>query len=915
MIRKNYSLFIFVFISLIGLIPLYGQSPTTFFQNYDKNENSTFNSEEANENFNLIRINPSGTYDKEWLKQSRDSMLTFIKNQNRIANMLWEERGPDNVGGKTRAICIDRNNDNHVFCGSVVGGLFESWNGGVTWNVVSGFYEYLRISTMTQTLDGTYYVGTGSSFDNWSGDGIWSSTDNGITWIQVPGSSSWTNINEITVDGSIQDKIWITGLNSIGGFQSYTPSNGFVIAPGMTDPLWLDCKSSPDGQIIIACKYGLEAFVSIDAGNTFNSITGVISSNQIPSTGTRMEFGMSFEKNSNNKWTVYASTSTNDLSGVFISESNGEPNTWFEIAQSNTVQTSFTPFSYSGGGLFGQGTYNHILSGVPGNPDHCLLGGIEMYKWKKTSSNPITGQWTQQTSWDFNSITPPYASTQEHELKWDQNSKLYMGSDGGITKSFDFGEQSWVPHKKGLNITMIYGIGFNKYDHIIGGTANEGTQVNDYSFPSTGLEFIELPNRGEGFDCDFSHIAPNVIFYSKHNGTYFRTDSVAGGINSLDTILSNTSGYFSVLRLSENTNDLNSQDSIQFIANQNYLIGDTILYYSQNQEQEIVHILNSLLLQGDTIMLQDPVQSLLAMGGANSVRITRQALRFDVTPELKTLSISGSPSCIEFSSDGNYMYVATSNTLIIFKNLNTFYSPANDITGITSTTISGLGSIQGIGVDPNDPDHIVVAANNTLRECINATSAINASSFMDITTTLPALTTYDAIIDYQNPNKMVMGTEFGLYATDDGGINWTYQQGPGFVPVYEVRQQWRNDSWNAGIVYAGTFGRGIWSSRSFVGIHEKDNTEAINSHFTEVNSHPNPMNTEGIISFILKEKGKVDIFLMDLVGKIVMTKNLGELNSGENSSPINIKNLAAGTYILMIKSGNEFGTDKLVITH
>ena len=83
------------------------------------------------------------------------------------------EQGPDNIGGRTRAIQVDRNNENRVWAGGVSGGLFVSLNGGNTWNRVD---EYIdagaspNISSMTQTPDGTFYVATGSNQEGWSGN-------------------------------------------------------------------------------------------------------------------------------------------------------------------------------------------------------------------------------------------------------------------------------------------------------------------------------------------------------------------------------------------------------------------------------------------------------------------------------------------------------------------------------------------------------------------------------------------------------------------------------------------------------------------------------------------------------------------------------------------------------------------------
>jgi hypothetical protein len=77
-----------------------------------------------------------------------------------------------------------------------------------TGNKFAGFDQYLRISTMCQTLDGTYYVGTGCTFDNWDGDGIFTSTD-GINWTLVPGSDDFSRVNELQADPIVTNKVWI----------------------------------------------------------------------------------------------------------------------------------------------------------------------------------------------------------------------------------------------------------------------------------------------------------------------------------------------------------------------------------------------------------------------------------------------------------------------------------------------------------------------------------------------------------------------------------------------------------------------------------------------------------------------------------------------------------------------------------
>jgi len=876
------------------------------------------NGDAAMENYRSKRINPNtGLFDEDWLRQTREDMIAYNQsNQNRATALNWTEEGPDNVGGRTRAICIDRNDANHVFAGSVSGGLFVSFNGANNWTIVTGFSEYLRISSMCQTLDGTYYVGTGSSFDNWRGDGIWTSTDNGVTWTLITGSAAWSNVDELQADPNVADRIWIAGDNTNGGIQTYSPGDGFDPANTLTGSDYQDIKLSPDGTLIVVGKGGagsVTTYVSTDSGNTFTNVSGT-GAGMIPnSSRTRMEYAISFDRNSSNNWTIYASATQSCMKGIYISEDLGT--TWYTIAPAGS--SNFDP--YANPGLNCQGSYDQILGAVPGNPNQVIVGGApSVFKWVKSSTaNPVFGQWYQKTSGYTFEFSPIYLHPDHHEMRWDQNDILYVGTDGGVAKSFDKGENVWIAHNRGYNVTQFYSVAFNKYGHTMGGLQDNGTQYKNFT-GVTSLEYSQVYG-GDGFDCDISHINPNVMFATVYNGDFNRSDDEGSSWDFFAPVATGPA-FWTVGRLFENTNDTDSEDSVMFIADQNYNIGDEIDYISRTQQVPLTYTLTAPLADGDTITLQDPIQSIFAAGygGSNGVYITRHALRFNVTPTWREVvpSTSGIVTCIEFSSNGRYMYVGAGSSLYIVKNLNTFYSPANDISGVTVTEITGFGGISGIGVDPQDEDHIVVAYGSSLRETNSATTATSTTAFTEITASLPAISTYDAIIDYQDPNTIVMGTETGVYVTDNGGTNWVYQPQMGLVPVYAVRQQWRtSDCWNSGVVYIGTFGRGIWSTNSLVGINDQDATEVAHVEVTEINSYPNPMNNNGTISFKLKERNNVDIYVMDLAGKIVLTKNLGEMNAGDVNAEINVAELASGTYVVMIKAGDETGTDKLVVTH
>lgn len=163
----------------------------------------------------------------------------------------WIERGPTNVGGRTRAIMFDPNDTNKetVFAGGVSGGLWKNTaisNPNSTWIRVN-IPENLNVSCITSDPNNTsiFYAGTGESYTagDAGGDGVWKSSNRGLTWTKIFGGitgpttfQSSTNITVNSPSGLARNYPCFPNLSF--GSLIYTPitSNLILVADGTPTP-------------------------------------------------------------------------------------------------------------------------------------------------------------------------------------------------------------------------------------------------------------------------------------------------------------------------------------------------------------------------------------------------------------------------------------------------------------------------------------------------------------------------------------------------------------------------------------------------------------------------------------------------------------------------------------------------------
>jgi hypothetical protein len=155
-----------------------------------------------------LSMNPlTGRPEVEDLFKTRKALVDLEKITTKISavpgeneQMKWIQRGPFNVGGRTKAIMFDPNDssNNTVFAGGVSGGIFKNTN--ITdpnnpWQLVSqNIPQNLAVSSITfdPNNSNVFYVGTGESYTAGDalGSGLWKSEDGGENWFKVFGGNT-----------------------------------------------------------------------------------------------------------------------------------------------------------------------------------------------------------------------------------------------------------------------------------------------------------------------------------------------------------------------------------------------------------------------------------------------------------------------------------------------------------------------------------------------------------------------------------------------------------------------------------------------------------------------------------------------------------------------------------------------------
>jgi hypothetical protein len=706
----------------------------------------------------------------------------------------WKARGPYNVGGRTRALAIDLDNENTILAGGVSGGMWRSDDGGLTWNKTTGTSEIQSVTAIAQDprpgFHNVWYYSTGERIGNsasgggafFGGNGIYKSTDGAHTWSLLPATADnrpqgntqfdlTFNLAIHPATGDLYAATWNGVHRSTDGGVSFTQ----VIAGGVD--VWTDIMITPAGVLYVTFDSdgvpNKGVFRSTD-GTTWTNITPV---------GYPAVYGRA----------VLGYTPTDENIVYVFTDGGGPGFLWRYTHGAVTPWTNLTAnmpaFGGSVGNLNTQGGYNMVIKVHPTNPNIVFMGGTNLYRSPNGFTSRTGMVWIGGYSPLNNVSIYPNQHPDHHALVFypSNPSRALSGNDGGVQYTDDILASNpnpqpvlWTSRNNGYLTTQPYAISFitdGTGEQLMAGFQDNGT----WSTSSNDL----LTHWAEEFGGDGSYNA-----YAD-NGLTRYVSAQTGNIYRLNYLSANdpAGDYVSFTRITPA-----GASGFAFI---------TPFVLDPNNDNTMYVPAAGRIWRNDNL---DGVP--IFSNAPTSVNWTNLVNSQAATGNVTALAVSRMPA--------NRLYYGT-NTGLIYRidNANIGDQPKTDI-----STGKGLpaGFVNCITIDPANADRVfVVFSSYNIRSVFYSENG--GTTWTDISSNLEETpsgtgngpsTRWLAIEG--NSDRYYLGTSTGLYSTvtlNGESTVWTREDedGMGNVVVPQVRT--RED----GFVAVATHGNGVFSGK------------------------------------------------------------------------------------------------------
>jgi hypothetical protein len=775
------------------------------------------------------------------LPKRENLTLNKISGTNEASALTWTARGPNNVGGRTRALGIDKRTGSPpnvtILAGGVSGGIWRSTNDGSTWSSVTSPSQLHSITCIVQDQrsghEDIWYAGTGeavgnsasgSSASTFRGDGVFKSTDNGLTWTVIPSTSTSTPqsfdqvfdyVHNIAIDisNTSQDEIYVAASNTIQ--RTTDGGTNWSTALGSFSGSFISDVQVTTGGVVYAA-------ISQFPGNTDKGIWRSTNGG----TWTNISNGVSgFPTTQFGRITIGISPSDEDVVYFLIEYSNTTPATdGHQVWKYNY---------YSGDGSGNGGSWVNRGGNLPdelgglgsaGNDPFSTQNGYDMF----VQVSPNDTDFVVAASTNLYRSTDGFASTSNYKRIGGYDNPLnynhyadhhpdlhtgaflpgstiiyYSGSDGGVHKTTDItaGTVNWTSLNTGYNTSQFYSLSLapeSASNIMMGGTQDNGTWLGT----SSGLSSWTNVESGDGTIVEVAPIADDKLYTAYQFGGLRRRTRAGSFIADFTP-----SRAYNQLFVNPIVLDPNNSSLMYYAGGTTFT--NTGIWRCDPQTVDTSGWTNL----SSTIVSSDQV-SALGISTTNSTNVLYYGTKSGVVKRVDGANSGSSPTVTDVS------------------------------TGLPS------GYVNCLAVDPANSDNVIaVFSNYNLQSLWYSTNG--GSSWTDVEGNLSGATgpsvRWATIFYVSGTSHYFLGTSVGVYFTNTlngGSTVWTQEAVSSIGNAVTVMLDWRN---NDGTLGAATHGKGVYTTlitsplpvelNSFTGIFQNGKVKLLWKTETELNNY------------------------------------------------------------------------------
>ncbi len=860
----------------------------------------------------------------------------LVVNGARLEERAYRLSGPFNVGGRTRAAVLDVRDEDVIIAGGVSGGVWKTTDGGNSWIQTNDPNASSSVTCMAQDTrpgkEDVLYFGTGELVGNsprslsapFRGDGVFKSMDRGNTWFQLES----TNDSEESRFGSQFQYNWAIVANPYRSDidEVFLASFGGILR-------------SEDGGDSWSAVLGEELFNLADTIdlNTVNApcytnihqtsegyYLATLSQNNCSGNDRYGDAGIYFSVDGEN-WVSITPIPDILLAERAVIGSSGNI-IYFLIQGNNDSEVSLLRLEITGvsgqtptgswsdlsdnipmlGGQVGdfdsQSSYNMVVSVHPDDPNIVYVGGTNLYR----STDGFTS--TNNTKW-IGGYSPDNDASRYLNHHPDQHLIIYYPSnrnrmlsfnDGGIrlTENNRADSIQWSSLNNGFVTSQFYQVSQQPDEAsqvIVGGMQDNGVYVKNAPIENSPW------TRILGGDGGFSYVSHGRNFYyaSIQNSQIYRI--TLNGKNNLT----------SFARVDPSGGGEEEGQEYLFINpyvldpmnnNRMFLAGGNVIWRNNNLVQ----------IPGGK---QDPTT-------VNWETIDDSELSEGIYTAIVKSAVPGT----DLVYAAGWVLSETPKTYLFrIDSASVREGFKEKVTSLKTDDFVPGSHIGCIALDPEDPDHLIVAITNysvpSLFESMDG-----GQTFEDISGNLeeepdgsgdgPSIR-WAEIVSTNTGQMVFVGTSVGLFSTTaiDGLSTQWVKESPEVIGRAVVNSL--NYRHLDGRLVVGTHGTGVYEV--LIEDHKTIETPNPADGFTILNAYPNPMQEMTTIKYQLPDNGIVRADIVNAGGQLIKTILWGSQYAGENILTWDATNAGGskvrnGIYFCRIQYQNQSEGVRLVLS-